>query len=282
MISRMVLNNVRNKLEQLGFEDVEDLFVSSVSDEVWTLKCYCKNKEYIIRFYNSLDGDKIASKYLVMEKFGIDNINHIVENNMVIFEQNEDEYREVFENDLKDENVIKSLANWYKRLHSIENFGLKADDNFTKENILEISENFGLKKNESLVYIYNNFDNIKLKLSRLDKVVVLDCFSLEHLRISGFSKSVIVSNFDCLKIGNRYKDLRLIFNCLDEKSKNIFLSVYGKINEEEILLDRVYNVVVTLYLATREKEFPDWAKESLAALNDEKFLCDVKCLVEWC
>lgn len=279
MINSVILSDVRNQLEKLGFDGVVDLSLKECNDNCLILSFCNGNKSYDVRFY---EDDKICfiDNYVEMAKYGITAYKYMVENNIVVYE-NDLFCKEFSLSDLVDEEIIVNLAKFYKKLHNIRLSDIRSNCYFKKNNVGEIINHFRLNNNECLTYLYNNASNIELKINRLDKCLLSNGFSLEHLVILEGSKEIYLKDLDVVEMGNRCMDLNALFDVLNKEGKDKFLSVYGSVKADERILSKVENVVKELYLATKEKEFPSWVKNSFLLIEQKSFLLDVKCLVEW-
>lgn len=284
MFVRKVLNEVKNVLAKNGILCDGDLILVKVENELMMFNCSNGDDNYIVRYYSGEEGKEIVSKYLLMEKYGISKCCYIVENNMVVYKDFSDNgnLRVVDEFDLDNERVVEGIALLLKKIHSLRSADcLKYDDYFTKENLEKIMNKFSLCKDEALLYVYNNFDNIRLKFERASKTFILGGFSLERLVFCEDDNSVFVSDYDALKVGLRGEDLISILSLLKEEKRDVFKKAYGSVDEGELLVSYIVKIISNLYLACLEKEFPYWVKESLDCLCSGDFLQKAKLLVEW-
>ncbi|MBO5947472.1 hypothetical protein J6Q66_01395, partial [bacterium] len=184
--------------------------------------------------------------------------------------------------DLKNENIIRSLARWLKNLHRINDLDLKNyKDCFCVSNLNAMIEKFNLRSNLFLKYILNNFDNIKLKLDRSIKGVCCNVFNLENAVVSKEKTKIFVNNIDDLCYGFVANDINVVMGFLDDEGAKIFIDEYGKIEEIERLLNEVVGCVIALIISGKESGFPIWCSKYLAMINEEKMLDKAKLLVEW-
>lgn len=279
MINNGVINKAKGELAKLGFGDNINLSIKEVGNDCYVFAFCDENKVYEVRYYD--DNKKhLISNYVELEKYGITPFVYMVENSSVVYE-NDLFYKDLTISDLMDEEIVCNLANFYKRVHEIKCESIDKEIYFSKENLLKIINHFNLTNNECLVYLYNNAENVKLKIKRLQSCFVCSDFSLEYLAVLESGKKIFLKNLDCVKIGNKCDDLNFVCEFLSKENKNKFFDIYGEVRADELILSRVEKVVKDLLLACEEKSFPAWTKSSLELIMNKSFLLDVKCLVEW-
>ena len=281
MFSRMVISNIKRVLENAGFLVNGELFVIKTNDDFDLVRYISLNDSYIIKFYKN--NNKI-SNYNILEKYGIKTLNYdIVGENIVIFKDvmELDGFRKIENNDFNNENVIRGLAKWYKELHNCDDENLEEFDCFTLDNLKKAIDVFRLNENKALLYICDNFYNISLKYNRIKKCLNYGNFLLENVIVSEDCSEVFMVDFDTLNRGNRYKDIDSVLSKLNQKQKDIFIGEYGKISDDEMIINYVVNSVVKLYLATKEKILPVWVKGVLEDINNDKLYQSAFCLVNW-
>lgn len=285
MFASMILSKVKKALENTQFKYADDIMLVKVCDDEYILRLYKDNRVYILRYRENGFDKATLYKYSLLGKYGIDTINYIVENdNIIIYEDvyMMEGYRMANEDDLDNPKIIESLAVWYRKLHEFsEGCDSCFVDYFTKDNLEEIMDKLNFKRDKTLCYIYDNFENIKLKYSRLNKCLLYGAFCLENLVVLENSSKVFMINFDGVSLGNRYSDLKSVFEVLNEDKIKAFMENYGEVKEDEIIVDYVVSNVERLYLASKESHFPDYAKDSLASVADGTLLEYAKNLVEW-
>jgi len=284
MFTMIITSEVRKELNKINFKFNGDVNLLKIIDDICVLRVFDKEISYIVRYYK---GNSKVNEFVYedLEKYGIKSINYyVVNSNLIIHEDVDDneDYIRASKDDLKDVRVIAGLAKWYKKLHSFRDSNiLDYAKYFTLENLKKVMRKFNLSNNETLLYIGNNFDNINLKARRVNKCLTYGDFSLDNLVISKDYKDVFLFNFDNIRMGNRCSDINSVLNCLDDKSKELFMSEYGTVSNEEFVVDYVVSSVVELFLATKETFFPEWIKSTLEGIHNGELLKQSKCLVEW-
>ena len=284
MFLAMLISRVRKEMHRLGFEVAGDLDVIKVNDNVCLLRLENESESYLIRYYENGQLEEEVSRRLKLEKFGIKTGVLHYSNRMIICSDYQLSwfYRIASEADLSSELFVRNLARWYKNLHSIKSLGFKRyEDYFTVSNVKLVVDKYNLKGNAFFEYILNNFDNIKLKLSRLENNVICSGFSLENVAVSKETGKIIVTELTDLCEGNREVDIAFALSIIDEKLHWAFKEEYGDVSKDEIIINEIVGCIVDLYLANLNNRFDERVKMCLRMINNEILLEKVKTLVEW-
>ena len=282
MFFNIISSKVKKELKNNNFGVDGELSVISVNDGVYTLLLNA-DKEYIVKYYENSKKSCVGN-YKIIDRLKVKSVEYFVKGSRLLVYENLVDAglcRCVKLKDLKDENDIRALARWCKDLHALDDVNcVDFYKDVNASNVLKLMKLFRLNDNKSLVYIYNYFENIYLKFSRISKCLVCGFFNSDSVI---FYKDNVVHGFDYdgLVRGNRYDDIEKIVDSLDEEGKKIFLMEYGEIDEIEVLMSRVLGPIVVLIKAMNEKNFPYWAHKALEIVNKKEFYDEVKSLVEW-
>jgi len=279
-----IISKVRKELSNLSFCINGELEVVKYLNDFAILTLEGENESYIIYFYEKGDSFKLVSVQKEMEKYGIEKGFVMCTNKIVVMKNFKRTGIHVAFDDnlLEHEIVVKNIAKWYKKLHSMtcDNLG-SYNDYFSLKNIRFLMSKLNVKNNAFFDYVITNFENIKLKLSRVPQSVICLDFPRENIFFSKFNYEMVVFGIDELYEGFRCADIDFIISLVGEKYRSIFEEAYGKINDEERLINEVVGCVIKLYLASKKEVFPDWSKEYLIKINKEELLTSAKELVEW-
>jgi len=283
MFYRIIMSNVKKELEKVDFKINGELSVLKICDDANLIHYSDNEKNLIIKYYNN-DDNKV-NNYFIMEKYGIKTIDYDVKSNrLILFDDIEysSKYRLANADDLKDERVIAGLAKWYKELHNFDSCScMDYTSYFTLDNLKKVINKFRLGNNETLLYIYNNFNNIKLKVDRLDKCLNYGEFSLKNMVVSKDYTEVFMVDFDNVCRGYRYNDIESIIKFIGEDNEILFFNKYGEIKEDEKIIGFVVSCVIGLYFATLDDKYCEKIKDVLENINNGKLLEFVRCLVNW-
>ena len=187
-----------------------------------------------------------------------------------------DTFRLATKEDLDDVEIVFKIAEWYKLLHtSSENFVKEniADlynetDFITRENIEFIKEKTGTKNLPVWNLIVDNFEVIVSKIRNMPRVLTYNDFYYTNLIVAKDKTSAFMFDYNLLGKGYVYSDIRNVCYSLGENAKKAFLEAYGEFDKNEIIVDDVASVLVTLYHACKRKNFPSWANSILSDLKN--------------
>lgn len=277
VIGDAILKKVKEELNVLGI-NCEDLILEKVSNEIYFYKCYCDEDIYVVKYYNCDNYQEIINRYKLMEKSGIIPLHFIVENRLVFYDSLCDSYlyRCLSEEDLNDTELIKNIYYFYKRVSDV--FEYKEDEIFSKNNLVKIMNKFNLIQNESFVYIYNNFENIKLKINRYVKPCIINCFSLESLMVCRNSKNVFCTCFDNVKLGNEFSLFKSFCEYFNKGKNELLYEFEETFKEDEKVSSFIHQVFLDLLFSN---DLNDAAKCSLNNVYNGLLMEKCKCLVEW-
>ena len=187
-----------------------------------------------------------------------------------------DTYRLGMEQDLEDPAVIKAIAKWYKILHTngrqyVQQYGAgmyEEWDFFTMENIKAIRTRFELAGSEGLKAIMDHYGELRERIDAAPRSLTYNDFYYTNLVVKKDASEAMMFDYNLLGKGNPASDIRNVTYWLTEENKKLFFSVYGKTDNELLLLDRICDPVVSLYYAMSRDVFPSWAKEAVDKLKE--------------
>ena len=285
MFTRMIISKVKKELERVGFECDSDVMLIKVYENKYLLKVFNEDKSYVVEFYENEADNKKYYNLSVMEKYGIESLPYYVNDPKIFVYKDIDglsDYRFANKDDLENEKVIKGMAKWYKKLHECNgDFCKDLCELFSLNNIKEVMEKLKLNNNKAMCYICDNFKNIKLKIDRLNKCFVCGGFSLQSLVISCDYEKVFINDFSNVSLGYRYLDLRSVLCNLEDREKEIFLKEYGIIKDDEIIIDKVFSVILTLIMSINNSSLSFLDREVVDCISNGKLYEWARSLVEW-
>lgn len=284
MFAEIITSKVRKELEKMNFYYSWEILPLKVVDDIWTLNIYKQDKTFIVRYYDFNDSWYYINKYLILEKYGI-KIPKIItySNKLIIFEDYNDfnKYEKLNNENITNENIEK-ISEWYKNLHSnFQESIINYKEYFNISNINKIMKRYNLQYNKNLKYIYDNFYNINLKLSKLKNSFVLNDFSLDNLLVSKESGKIICNKCDNFGSGFCYMDICKIKENLSKENFDIFVSKYGNISEDERVIGEVVSKIIDLYLSINDEVISLRTRKILDEIVSDKFANKIKSIVEW-
>ncbi len=236
-------------------------------------------KSYIIKYFQNEDYKREIKNYQLLKTLNIPTVNIFGFTDSAILMEDisqSDVFRLATKEDLDDVEIAFKIAEWYKLLHtSSENFVKEniADlynetDFITRENIEFIKEKTGTKNLPVWNLIVDNFEVIVSKIRNMPRVLTYNDFYYTNLIVAKDKTSAFMFDYNLLGKGYVYSDIRNVCYSLGENAKKAFLEAYGEFDKNEIIVDDVASVLVTLYHACKRKNFPSWANSILSDLKN--------------
>lgn len=268
MISNQELQNILGekiiKIEEIRNKDGVSVSRIFYGDKTCVLK-YFENKKFI----------REIDMYKFVKNLGIKTLQilHYGENYILMEDINaSNEYRLAVEGDLKDNNVLKNLAHWYRDLHQkgkmcdLKNL-YDENDVITIENIKKLATFLEEKDIDFLLKNYSKFINIK---NQLTYTLTYNDFAYENLIVG--ENTAFMYDYNFLGKGYLYADIQNVLSMLDDEKKEYFLKCYGeKFNDLEVIAYKVLQPISALISASFRPKFPAWAKPILSHVKSPNF-----------
>ena len=245
---------------------------------------------YIFKYFQNEDYKREIKNYKLLQSLNIPTIRVFGFTDLAILMEDisqSDTFRLGTKEDLNDVVIASKIAEWYKLLHTgSKDFVLERStelydetDFITRENIEFIKEKTGTQNLPVWKLIDNNFDVIVSKTRNLPRVLTYNDFYYTNLIVAKDKSSAFMFDYNLLGKGYVYSDIRNVCYSLSADAKNTFLEAYGEFDKNEIIVDDVASVLVTLYHACQRKNFPDWANSTLNELKTD-YVKKVEILIE--
>jgi hypothetical protein len=279
-----LISKVRKELALLNFDCCGDLDVIKIKDDICLLRLENSEVSYIVCYCDNGGIDSFVHNWLNLVSFGLETGIVAHSSKVIVYKDYalSGFHRIATKEDCNSEMLARALARWYKKLHAVRTDNLeKYSDYFCLARINKMVGKFSLKSNPFIRYIISNFDNIKLKLDRLESCAVCGRFSLENVVVSKTNDDLFIVGSEFLCNGFSYIDIDYALSILDENLHDVFKEEYGGVNDDEIVVYDVVGCIVSLCFASECKSFPTWAKKYLNLVNSEKLLERARVLVEW-
>lgn len=273
------LLKIKQELKQLNIPcSTIDLIQNK--DGVIVARVQSDEKSYIIKYFQNEDFKREIKNYQLLNALNIPTVNVIgVTDSAILMEDisQSDTFRLGIKEDLNDVVIALKIAEWYKLLHTgSKDFVLEHStelydetDFITIENIEFIKEKTGTQNLLVWKLINDNFDVIVSKIKSLPRVLTYNDFYYTNLVVAKDKSSAFMFDYNLLGKGYVYSDIRNVCSSLDEDAKKAFLKTYGEFDENEIIVDDVASVLITLYYACQRKKFPSWANYTLSELKTD-------------
>ena len=249
-------------------------------DGVIVARVQSDEKSYIFKYFQNEDFKREIKNYQLLYDLSIPTVKVFGFTDSAILMENisqSDIFRLATKEDLDDVAIASEIAEWYKLLHTrskdfSENYSAELYDEtdfMTRDNIEFIKEKTGTQNLPVWKLINDNFDIIVSKIRSLPRVLTYNDFYYTNLIVAKDKTSAFMFDYNLLGKGYVYSDIRNVCYSLGENAKRTFLEAYGEFDENEIIVDDVASVLVTLYHACQRKNFPDWANSTLNELKTD-------------
>jgi hypothetical protein len=166
-----------------------------------------------------------------------------------------------------------AVVDWYQKLHTMgfEVIGKSEEKLEYLQFWIDAIDQKVLEKAGKTLEVTNygswklgmeNCEAIKIKYHSFPQTFDYSDFAAENLALSrGYQTRLraIVYDYDQFNIGTVYSDWRNVTFSLKGKARDVFITAYGEVSEDERRLDEVLNVLYGLIVATARTKFPTWA-----------------------
>lgn len=265
------------KALNISFSNIE---LIQSKDGVIVARVQSDTKSHIIKCFQNEDFKREIKNYQLLDALNIPTVKVLgLTDSAVLMEDvsQSDFFRLATKEDLDDVILASKIAEWYKLLHTAcKDFVAEHSkelydetDFITRENIEFIKEKTGTQNLPVWKLINDNFDIIVSKIRSLPRVLTYNDFYYTNLIVAKDKSSAFMFDYNMLGKGYIYSDIRNVCYSLGENAKRTFLEAYGEFDENEIVVDDVASVLVTLYHACQRKNFPDWASSTLNELKTD-------------
>jgi hypothetical protein len=170
------------------------------------------------------------------------------------------------DDDLRNPIVAQQLAAWYRALHKAgrtlaqtQTLGGE-NDCLTRENLRALAENTGTAAAPVWSVLDANLARVQAILRTLPRTLTYNDFDAPNLAVARDGSAALVFDYDNLRTGYVYADIRNVCYCLDDAAKAAFLAAYGVFGAAERVIDEAIAPLVVLHHACGRKNFPAWAE----------------------
>lgn len=276
MVGRKIIGEVKKELNSINFA-FDEISLLNMSDSVLVLSIEYRNDSYIINYY--VDGCKcVIDRYKEFTKNGIKMVNILAYTDKIIIYPDfycGNEYRKLEKDDLKDDNIKNSMVKMCGDIFKIEGLlAMDYCDKFNKETLIYLMNKFDWSNNEGLCYIYTNFENIKLKLDRLEKGLVIKEFNVKNFVVSLENKEVFMYGMVDLEKAYLYRGVSDIYKIVGEE-------MFDGISDVDRIVDFIVRCVVDIYLYVTKEKNIDNINEYIERVVNGELYKKCKTLVEW-
>lgn len=275
----------KEKLKKILKQEINKIENIRSKDGIVVSRIFCAdNRTYIIKYFENTNYLREIEMYKVVNNLGIKTLDILCYGPNFLLMEDVDcskEYRLATDEDLLDENVLKHLAEWYKKLHEkgknldLSNF-YDENDIITKENIEKLKLVLDC---ESVSFILDNLANIKKLHKSLTTTLVYNDFSSENLIVG--NDVAFLYDYNFLGRGYVYADIQNVLSALSDDKKQVFLKFYGEnFSALEQFAYFILQPLACLCVALKKEEFPKWAISSVECIKSEKYRLNVQSILK--
>lgn len=274
-----IKQKLKRELKKLNISH-SNITVIKNKDGVIVARIQTATSSHIIKYFQNDTYKREIKNYKILMALQIPTIKIIDYTDSAILMEDVSQsevFRLGIEDDLNDIAVVTKIAEWYKHLHTVSKEYVTAygsalydeTDFITKENIEHIKIKTDTADLPVWKVIDEHFDVIISKIQSLPRTLTYNDFYYTNLIVAKDKSSAFMFDYNLLGKGYIYSDIRNVCSSLGENANQAFLEAYGEFDKQEIIVDEVASVLVTLYHACQRKNFPAWANSTLNELKTD-------------
>lgn len=262
---------IRRELDKYRIPSDSEIKVISNKEGIIACAVYTKDESYFLKYFENVEYRREITYYKLLNNLGVKTIKVIDSCKTSILLENiksSNKYRLATKEDMNHPEVVKSLALWYKDLHTkgynhlLEN----SDVEFYSEINLLTSDNVSMVRlksgydNDDFWYKFEKSLTSVQEYIKKNKTLTYNDFYYVNMVVSNDLKEAFMFDYNLLGEGLKYFDVRNVSYWLTDDNKNLFLQNYGTYNENEVLINDILSPIIGLVIAYRREIFPDWAE----------------------
>ena len=288
-----ITGQLKAELKKMGYAEgkIGDLEKISGKDGVHVYNVQLDGEHYVMKYFETKEYTREISNYKLLMHLKIPVI-PLKRSTMDAILLEDMRFNPVFrlgeKEDLKNPEIGRSVAQWYKMLHEKgRKLGFRLKKGFYRESGLLTIENLRIIKEKSNTIgnalwdvIEPNLKQILRLCSRQEQTLNYNDFYWTNLVVSRDYKKAFMFDYNFLGIGLAYNDIRNVCSSLSDEAAEAFLKEYGEYNIKEKILDDALADLINLISAYQRPVFPSWAMNSLTNLVTGKVEQKIKKMME--
>ena len=282
------MKEIYNELLHYNIHE-SNIEIISNKDGIIVSKVSADKENYVLKYFEKEEYRREIDYYNLFESLKIKTIKvHGTTEKSILLEDIESSKNYKLANpcDLELDQVIISLANYYRALH------LKGRDYLENHSDVTFYSEISLinKANIEKLIIKTKYDNIdywrlinKLIIDlqpfyQVNRTITYNDFYYGNVIVSKNQDESFMFDYNLLGEGLRYFDISNVLSGLCPEMRGVFLKAYGDVDEYELKLNEHLAPLIGLISAYEKNTFPSWAVDELEALKTGKLY---KSLNEW-
>lgn len=274
-----------DEIEEIIFKKIQPVFDSpiqsfekiSFKDGILVARVKVNKHSFVVKHYIKEEFRREIKFYKLFEQAGIQTLKvyNATDDTLIMEDVNfSKKYHLATKDDLMDDNVLKNLANWYKKFH---NLGKTLDlthyyceyDVITIENLKKLVK---FLNEDQINFLLSKYDLLEKIKNSLSYTITYNDFSFANMIVGNDCAFM----FDYNLVGKGTIGLDIINACsfLTKDKKENYKNYYGKENimQSEISAEYVLGTLSTLIIAVDLKEKPWYVDSTVETLNSPKFI----------
>jgi hypothetical protein len=250
-----------------------------LKDGVAVYRVTGKRSSYILKYLEKQADRREIENYRILQSLGIPTLRIVAHTDSALLMEDVEQsatLRLGVEADMRDPQVMRQLAKWYKQLHAKGKAYVAAHgsgmydetDAITLPNMAYVAMKTGTQSNPVWALLWENFEAFGKKAASVTRTLTYNDFYFTNLIVAKDASAAFMFDYNLLGKGYVYADIRNVTYALGKDAKEAFLAENGAVDPAEALFDSAASVLSTLYFACRRDIFPTWADGELEQIGN--------------
>ena len=296
-----ILKLIKRDIQSVSPKLIKEFNLISAKSGVYVFKCLFGGAPAVVKYYEKQDYKREISNYQLLAKYCIPTIKILAYGASSLVMEDisaSEQWRLGALDDLKDSDIIKSLAQWYFALHENGNDAYELDalffeyDSVTEENLNALVLRLPEAK-ELFRFILAHYDKLRVMINKPSFTFTYNDFHWSNFVVRKEKNAAMMIDYNLLGKGYRFSDFRNVCWDLSDESKKAFVNEYGRLyfekhgktrkeaEEFERRVDDVMGPIYSLIIAFIEREsFPEWAERAKKEALDGTLLSKARQLID--
>lgn len=244
---------------------------------VWRTQLPGSGQTAVFKYFEKTVYRREIDCYQLLRQNGIPSIPLLARNDRAILMKDmsvDSQYRMATEEDLRNPDIIKAIARWYREFHGIPVSPALQERMYSEVRLLTPQRLAAVRQmdpdNALFPYLDSAMPALLALASHLPMCLNYNDFYYTNLIVAQDGSAAFLFDYNLMGCGYPYNDIRNVCSALGPEAKEIFLSQYGwkaQKEQEQIMADRWISPLAGLIYASEREKFPGWAQADLEALR---------------
>ena len=291
---------IKQDLQAVSNKPIKQFRLINGKGGVYVYRCLYDGVPAAVKYFENEDDRREILNYRILTRHGIPTLKTFALGNATVVMEDisvSEDWRLGIEEDLKDIDVAKSLAQWYFTFHESGIAVSELDtlffeyDSFTEENFKMLIQKFPEAK-ELFQFLLNYCAKLQELIYKPSFTLTYNDFYWSNFVVRKDKKAAMMFDYNCMGKGYRLSDFRNVCWSMSDEAKKTFQDEYNRQytekhkstrTEAEKLEQRIDDVAGSLYALivayTDNEGFPDWAAGNKKEAVDGSLLSKAKQLL---